>query len=449
MPFSEQSIREMLKQDPKNPAHVVSRENSRLEFKESFSLNSLEKYGRTIAAFANAQGGYLVFGVRNRPRLLVGLQNKAFENADPEAITEFLNATFAPEIAWEMHVSEVNGYSVGLVYVRESGAKPVICTRNIGQLRESDIYYRYRGRTERIKYAELRALLEAEREKERLLWLRHLAKMARIGVQNVGIMDTGTGEVTGAGGSFLISEDLLPKLRFIRDGHFVESDGAPALRLIGDVAPVGSDFIRPVKKIFEPHAIHTADIVDAFLDRARVVNPMEYVRQICFEASGFLPVYYFLTLAKVAPDAALEQVRKVPARTQSKTKLIERMEGSPSYQLGSLTAGTKTATKRRQFFEQIRTGTLPDTIPDQDIQWLFQAATHLGVADFSPEYLFPRLKQIFDAKFSTVDGGAAGDMRKALCHLDRMLYAPRPASTVEKKPAAAGRRKAKAARASV
>ena len=42
---------------------VKSRERNNLEYKESFGLSSWAKYAKTMAAFANNQGGYILFGI--------------------------------------------------------------------------------------------------------------------------------------------------------------------------------------------------------------------------------------------------------------------------------------------------------------------------------------------------------------------------------------------------
>ena len=45
-----------------------------------------------------------------------------------------------------------------------------------------------------------------------------VSRVSNIGVQNVGIFDVDAGRVEGARGSFMIDENLLPKLRFIKEG---------------------------------------------------------------------------------------------------------------------------------------------------------------------------------------------------------------------------------------
>lgn len=47
----------LLRLDEDDPARLASRENSRLEYKESFNWANRAKYGKTLAAFANVSGG--------------------------------------------------------------------------------------------------------------------------------------------------------------------------------------------------------------------------------------------------------------------------------------------------------------------------------------------------------------------------------------------------------
>jgi len=57
---------------------IIARESGWLEFKESFNWMSKDKYAKSMAAFANHKGGYIIFGVKNQPRELVGLQSNNY-----------------------------------------------------------------------------------------------------------------------------------------------------------------------------------------------------------------------------------------------------------------------------------------------------------------------------------------------------------------------------------
>jgi len=216
---------------------IISRESGWLEFKESFNWNSKDKYAKSMVAFANNKGGYIVFGIKDKPRDLVGLQSNNFEDVDESKITAYLNSVFAPEIIFEKFVITVNSKNIGFLYTQQVKTKPIVCLKNDGELKEADIYYRYNARSERIKYPELKTMFDLAREEERKGWMEHFEKISKIGPANAAIMDTIGGEITGKGGTLVIDKKLIPKLKFINQGSFQEK-GKPVLRLIGDVKPV-------------------------------------------------------------------------------------------------------------------------------------------------------------------------------------------------------------------
>lgn len=144
-----------------------SRENSRVEFKESFNWAAKSSYSKSMAAFANNRGGYLIFGVTNSPRILVGLGSQNFENQDEATVTSYLNSVFSPEIQYEKIITTISELKIGLFYIHQSETKPVIAIKNDGDVREAEIYYRYSARSDKIKYPELKNLFDKAREQER------------------------------------------------------------------------------------------------------------------------------------------------------------------------------------------------------------------------------------------------------------------------------------------
>jgi len=91
-PFSDKNLGLIFKFDSAKPDRVLSRESTSLEFKEAFNWSNNSKYAKTMAGFANNSGGYIVFGVANRPRRAVGMRNARFDDIDPADIAEFLNS---------------------------------------------------------------------------------------------------------------------------------------------------------------------------------------------------------------------------------------------------------------------------------------------------------------------------------------------------------------------
>ena len=141
--FSEEALGRIFSFESSGSDRLISRENSRLEFKESFNLGSADEYAKTAAAFANTQGGYIVFGVRDSPRQVIGLKSANFETFDTARLTNALNERFAPEIHWESYVHSECGHKIGLIFFSEATQKPAVCTRTGGCLQQGAIYYRY------------------------------------------------------------------------------------------------------------------------------------------------------------------------------------------------------------------------------------------------------------------------------------------------------------------
>ncbi|MDO3388006.1 putative DNA binding domain-containing protein [Gilvimarinus sp. SDUM040013] len=224
-----------------NPkGHLTKRESFDLEFKQSFHYgDSLHTYVRSLVGMANNRGGRIVFGIQDHPRVPIGLTNDKFDKLDPTKLNAVILEYFSSDISYSIDSFDWKGKSFGILSVKEARVKPIICRKGQGKiLRPGAIYYRYRGETKEIMYPELSAILDNEREKEKRLWMDHIQKIGSVGPSQVHILDTATGEMDVGPSTVLIDSSVVDKLKFIREGHFVESDAAPALKLVGDVSGV-------------------------------------------------------------------------------------------------------------------------------------------------------------------------------------------------------------------
>ena len=231
--------------DP-NTAKLAAREGSTIEFKQSFNWGSRSSYGKSMAAFANNRGGYLIFGVTDRPRKLVGLSGTNFENLDEATVTAYLNSTFSPELQYEKFEWNVGDLAVGIVYTARIENRPVVAIKNDGDIKEAEIYYRYNARNDKAKYPEIMNMLDSIKERERREWTALLERVGKIGPENAGILNLATGSIEGSGQSLLIDAKLLPKLRFIKEGRLSEN-GKPVLKLVGQVRPISDGDPRAPK----------------------------------------------------------------------------------------------------------------------------------------------------------------------------------------------------------
>ncbi len=223
----------------KEDGRLKHRERKDLEFKANYNFGSIKngKFSKSMAAFSNADGGVMIFGIKDSPREPIGMSNDNFEKIEIEKITQFLNEHFAPEIIWNMYDFEVAGKKYGVFVIEESKNKPIMCIKNVSdELKEGDIYYRYSARSQKIKYSELKELLENGKELERKKWMEHIQSIAKIGPQNIALIDVYRGNIENPQNKqIIIDKDLLRDIKFIQEGKFVEKEGAPALKLMGTI----------------------------------------------------------------------------------------------------------------------------------------------------------------------------------------------------------------------
>ncbi|MCB1886946.1 MAG: ATP-binding protein [Rhodocyclaceae bacterium] len=239
-----------------NGERLFHREGQELEFKEQFNLAALADYFRDFAAFANNRGGYLIFGVKDAPRILIGMSDKSikqFERVDPEKITGFLLEIFSSDIEWAQANVELDGLQFGVLRIYSAQTKPVIARKDEGKdqiIKNGEIYYRYGGRTQKIRSAELESIINHRIEQNNQHWLDLMSKIGRAGPQNAAILDTEKALIEKDDSRIMVlDEGLASKLKFIKQGEFVEKGGATALQLVGDVVPV--DQIEIIKKVKE------------------------------------------------------------------------------------------------------------------------------------------------------------------------------------------------------
>lgn len=248
--------------DIDNKGYIKKRESYNLEYKQNFQLgDNLVKYCKTLAGMANNKGGEIVFGIKDSPHEPIGMTNNRFREVDPKNIDITIREYFSQELKWSMNIVIYDNKEFGIITVEESEEKPVICRKNFKDiLREGAIYYRYRGESKEIEFAELKKLLDKEREKERVLWIKHIERMSIIGPRNVHLLDSYKGELSVGNNKILIDKDLIEALHFIKEGNFTEKEGEglPTLKLIGNVEGIETSNIAAKPDVLYP--LTTSDL---------------------------------------------------------------------------------------------------------------------------------------------------------------------------------------------
>ena len=431
-PLSLEILTGIFRTSPKEPSRIINREGTTIEFKESYNHGNMTQYFKAMAAFANNNGGYILFGVGDRPRRLLGLKDKSlnqFEELKVEEFTKALLDYFSPEIKWDHCTFEFRDMSFGVIYVYPLTRKPCICKKHYDtqstkySLKEGDIYYRYGGRSERIRYTELFSIIDEVRQNEERQWINFAKNAVRIGVSNAALLDLNTGCLSGSSGSIVLDEDLLQKIAFIQEGKFVETNGTPTLRLIGDIKEISTGRVivtETSKKIIR--AIEPSDIVRSFLQNQTVDEPLEYVKRICSASSANYPLYFFLQQAEATISDALFLVQKTTSRGIAKDRLIERLEGKYIEQVKVPASKSVAAKKRVKYKQYWLTETMPDVI--EDIGYCVDSILYLSKEEIADHQQYIRLimLEIFNNSYEQTSSTIASNIRKAICRIDEALY---------------------------
>lgn len=316
---------------------LKSRESNTVEFKESFNKNSTAKYAKTMASYSNNRGGYIIFGVKDNPRIIVGLKNDNFENMNQEQFSEAINSLFAPAMDWNcgvftMDIKHVEDFEkiktvkIGWIYTAEAEYKPIIAQKvnDSEKINSGDIYYRYRARSEKIKFAEMSRIIEERASKERDGLIKLFEIIRKSETANLGIVNYSNGKMTTPYGidvafDHKLVTQVLKKAKFIKEGSFNETDGIPVIKVTGNIdlaeevpVPEGDpDVTHPFiqKQLAEKLNIRSQDLY-ALIWYYRMKEAMKYHIEVTTSKNG--KIHKFSNFALQFLKEKLEELRKMP-----------------------------------------------------------------------------------------------------------------------------------------
>lgn len=323
MSIKEEKIREFLRM---NNGYLYHREGQKLEFKEQYNFGGLADYFRDFAGFANNRGGYLIFGVKDSPRVPNGLNDNSleqFKKIDPEKITGYLLDIFSGDIRWEQAEIEINGKLFGVFYIHEAQTKPIIAKMDEGKhqiIKNGEIYFRYGGRTQKIQYAELESIIRRRVDQNNKQWIDLMSKIGAAGPQNAAILDIEKSVIEKNDAKILvIDDDLAAKLKFIKEGQISEKDGDPTLKLIGDVVPIDKvEVVRRVKekliKEYSLSALELAHIIKQKVPSCSRINVWAVIKDNDIKNNSDYSAYNFRNKKK---EDEYKETGKIPKGTPS------------------------------------------------------------------------------------------------------------------------------------
>lgn len=421
-PISDDTLKSMFKDDGSGVFRFIHGESIRHECKESFNIKSSDRWMRAIAALANNCGGYIVFGVRDKTMVdekmsddsfeLVGLNNSNFEGTDIVEFTKRLKSTFDPTPMIDQRCLTINTKKVGFLYVHQHTARPIIATKNDGDLiREGDIYFRYPGQSSRIKYSDLRSLLDERDREAREGILPMLQKLLSLGPRNSMVADLDSGTLGDENTTIVIGEDLLERFKFIKEGDFSEKMGSETLKLIGNVQATNFQTGTIVKGF-----VTSLDVIRDFIQQNPPANPTEYIR-FAVEASGgaWLPMHYFAGLAKMDKPALIRFISKSGASNNTKNLYIGRVKDTDS-------AYEKLTQKGKLILERIKKHEVPSSNNTTEANAIARSIS--GILEKTEADVSSLLTILENCakKISEDNSASLSCVRKALARIDQLYF---------------------------
>lgn len=434
-PLSEFKIQKLFTPNPQNKNYIKARESTTIEYKESYNHGSMAQYFKTMAAFANTDGGYIIFGIADNPRKFNGLSDRSkrqFESIRIEEFTKNLNDYFQPSIKWTNDIFEYNDKTYGIIYTYPLDNKPCICSKMYNgdkkySLEEGDIYYRYRGRSQKIKYAELEAIFDKNREKEAKKWLELIKNIAKIGVSKASVLNLSNGELRFDDSTIVIEKELIDSINFIKEGNFVEKGGTPTLKLMGTIKDIHT-FDGIIVKTPELKAIEPSDIIIDFLSNKVVDSPIEFIKVIMNCNSGFQPIYYYIKQSEQDIDGIKHFIIESGKDTQTIKLLVSRLNGRLEKKQELKSNDSNANYNKRRYLNCLKNKQLEtnssEFLDEKHQTWLLQSFMYLDDTKIIENEVYYKaiLLELYEKFLKNKPGNVASCFRKAICRLDEVLF---------------------------
>ncbi|MDE5463742.1 ATP-binding protein [Bradyrhizobium sp. CSS354] len=414
-PAGEYDIRQLFRKNSDARWYLHRGESEEHECKQDFDPKKLTPVVRAIAALANNKGGYIFFGIGNNQCRVDGA-GPAFAQTDIADIVNKVKAHLAPTPSIIVKsVAEFDGRTVGFLLVEKHLDRPVVVYRDGDGLAEGDILYRYAGQSSRIKFADLRAMLDERDRRAQVALAKAAGALADVGTANAVILDTDKSTLNTNGRPIVLDEKLIEQIKFVREGQFEEKSGAPTLRLVGEVKTV--TVTGPPEKLISREAIFEKHILDAFLKQEQPENPDQFILAGLAQSRMWLPIFYFARATGRSNSEIVDAIeaQKV-AQKGKKSILLDRLKGQR-------TAFAKAVTQAaRAVSSEVSSGKLHPPKVLSDVGAFAHGLTAVATIKTPLPDILSALQIGRELAEKADDKNAFGAICKAVCRVDEMFF---------------------------
>lgn len=399
--------------------YIENEESETIEYKQSFGAIKDDTLLKSIQGMANNKGGFIVFGISEenndgiKKYYIKGIDEKQCKNfmQDNKRINEVLIYNFRESIRFKRNCKKINQKLVAYIQIFESNDKPLI--NNNGE-----IYYRYNAETRKIAKLDLLRIINERQEKElHLTMKKHIENIFKNGIENSAILNVVTGKVEGKGGNFLINQDLLPKIAFIKEGHFVEKGGTPALIPKGSVETISADGViisHNVHKNIDEKYIYKIFFSQQNISKQEAEACIEAMAE--FQAS-LLPMRYFMQKADMNKDKLIKFLISISNNTRKKSFVDKKIENINKNKPEKLEV-------KNEFIGNIndKVSLLEIIKKDDDMRKISVAIMNLNKDQIDKNYILSELSALYDHCVKN-NKKQVSHVRKAIAYIDRIFFA--------------------------
>jgi hypothetical protein len=394
---------------------IKRRESYCIEFKRSFDWlieSSRSAYCKSLAAFANNNGGALMFGIENKPHKIVGINN--FDEIDDADITNYINEVFTPYIQFERKTFVFKGLTIGILYSSRSKSRPIICSKDTSKTNSSDIYFRYSAKSTKIKAGDLINLIQEVKDEESNKWLKLLDNIGRIGIENTHLLNSQSGEIISDNNTFLLDEDLLKQIKII-DKYSIQEDGQPAVKIIGHIP----ELARVIKK---STVLYEDDLYKEFLLNKHDFRAEELLRFVCQRNSSSYPFYFLFRRMNFDLKQGKIFLENIKIAGAFRRLFIQRMENDvkqiKSKNKYPLTNLTKYGPPRSLYLNYLQNKIPFDIGSEDDAKRILESIFSLENGQYDVEFVKSKLNEIFELHYPFEKGIGNYLFRDAITYLD-------------------------------
>lgn len=413
-PVSPETLSKLLVEIDNGRFIVFSGEGEDLECKQSFYPDG-RNWLRTAAALSNNEGGYIVFGVSDADKsgkyVVCGMANDRFSETDNSVISHILRDCFDPTPRFKKAELSISGMKIGFLYIQQHVSRPIISRRNAkDEVREGEIYFRYNSESTRIKYSDLRILMDDRDLRIRDQISSMMDRIMKLGPELSWVADIGESQLIDGKTYIQIDDEIIRGLNFIKEGQFDEVEGAPAYKLVGHINREGVDQLSPLAC-----PLPNDMILDMHNGVCRA-SPIGYLNHALNAPYGkWMPIFYYLERGGISLSEFEEIINHSDAHNSRKEDFLARIS-EPDYSLSPV------GPTYLKYLESMRNGEIQYPSNNDDASHIAMAI--MGCRNPDSDTLNAVVASAFNClAISGTKGKSISNVRRAYARIDEIKYA--------------------------